>query len=448
MGSIWQQFQMAGFFGLLTVPVALLVLLLGVVALLGGIVAKNPRAFTFVGSLSVGLGGLGLCLGGAGAWYGRQKVQEALSGAALADFEQMEKIWLVGYEEARAAPVIAMVLVALPLAVSLLASFVSFFRSRNATGGRPTADVVVASSMTLFAIAGFVFAAVSSASGEQAAKDQALEHFRSKTKGALAASGCDPCPMLADAIAYRGAETIDQDVPGATDRARKCVDDWIDRIEKREPAPRACSGRDELLGPDPSRRPPEVEAPAEPDEASDEALTPREKALRDAAEFGMLGLLGGERFDREKELRDLLASPLLIDETQRQRAQAMLEKGNEDEPSEPEKSPSASSRVTSGAPTVMGTLSKDIIRRIVRRNRGRIRACYEQSLRRDPTLEGSLEVRFIISPSGTVATAMVTKGLQDEALRGCVTRAFRTMTFPRPEGVVSVVYPLRFAPAP
>ena len=47
------------------------------------------------------------------------------------------------------------------------------------------------------------------------------------------------------------------------------------------------------------------------------------------------------------------------------------------------------------------------IRRVIQRNIGQIRFCYEQGLHSRPDLSGRVGVRFIISPSGGVQTAMV-----------------------------------------
>ena len=100
-------------------------------------------------------------------------------------------------------------------------------------------------------------------------------------------------------------------------------------------------------------------------------------------------------------------------------------------------------------PTVMGSLDKELIRHVVQANRGQIRVCYEGQLPKFPTLKGKVSVKFIISPSGAVASAMPTDSTTGNAeLDTSVVEAVRRWVFPRPRGggVVIVVYPFAFNP--
>ena len=85
-----------------------------------------------------------------------------------------------------------------------------------------------------------------------------------------------------------------------------------------------------------------------------------------------------------------------------------------------------------------------VIQRIVRSNYGHFRACYQDGLRRNPSLEGRVAVNFIISRDGTVYGA--TNGgssLSDPAVVSCVVSSFGGLTFPAPEhGIVTVSYPI------
>lgn len=95
-----------------------------------------------------------------------------------------------------------------------------------------------------------------------------------------------------------------------------------------------------------------------------------------------------------------------------------------------------------------GRLPPDVIQRIARENFGRFRLCYENGLRNDPKLQGSVSVRFVIGRDGTVGS--VGNGgsdLPDERVVSCVVRSFSGLTFPQPEGgIVTVVYPISFSP--
>ncbi|MBK9260392.1 MAG: AgmX/PglI C-terminal domain-containing protein [Polyangiaceae bacterium] len=104
--------------------------------------------------------------------------------------------------------------------------------------------------------------------------------------------------------------------------------------------------------------------------------------------------------------------------------------------------------VRMGATTVSGRLPPEIIQRIVRQNFGRFRLCYENGLRNNPNLQGRVGVRFVIGRDGKVTTAANGgSDLPDAGVISCVVRAFYGLSFPQPEGgIVTVVYPIMFAP--
>ena len=54
-----------------------------------------------------------------------------------------------------------------------------------------------------------------------------------------------------------------------------------------------------------------------------------------------------------------------------------------------------------------GALDKQIIRRIVRAHINEVRHCYNQGLDKDPELKGEVQIHFVISAKGTVATSKV-----------------------------------------
>ncbi|HVU04693.1 MAG TPA: AgmX/PglI C-terminal domain-containing protein [Polyangiaceae bacterium] len=105
-------------------------------------------------------------------------------------------------------------------------------------------------------------------------------------------------------------------------------------------------------------------------------------------------------------------------------------------------------QVRMGATTVSGRLPPEVIQRIVRQNYGRFRLCYEQGLARNPNLEGRVQVRFVIGRDGSVSN--VSNGgsdIPDSAVVQCVIRNYYGLSFPQPEGgIVTVVYPIMFSP--
>jgi FHA domain len=105
-------------------------------------------------------------------------------------------------------------------------------------------------------------------------------------------------------------------------------------------------------------------------------------------------------------------------------------------------------QVRMGTTQVSGRLPPEVIRRIVRQNYGRFRLCYEQGLGRNPNLEGRVTVRFVIGRDGAVSN--VSNGgsdLPDSSVVNCVVKAFYGLSFPKPEGgIVTVQYPIMLEP--
>lgn len=101
-------------------------------------------------------------------------------------------------------------------------------------------------------------------------------------------------------------------------------------------------------------------------------------------------------------------------------------------------------RIRAGRADVRGSLSREVIRRVIRRHINEVKFCYEQELNARPDLEGRVTVRFIISPTGAVQTAMVqATTLRNQRVEGCITQAVQRWTFPAPDGggIVIVNYP-------
>lgn len=100
--------------------------------------------------------------------------------------------------------------------------------------------------------------------------------------------------------------------------------------------------------------------------------------------------------------------------------------------------------IRSGKADVRGSLSKEVIRRIIHRHINEVRFCYEQELNQRPDLQGRVSVKFIISPTGQVQTAATAAStLANVKVEGCIVAAVRRWTFPSPEGggIVVVNYP-------
>lgn len=101
-------------------------------------------------------------------------------------------------------------------------------------------------------------------------------------------------------------------------------------------------------------------------------------------------------------------------------------------------------RVRAGTAAVRGSLSREVIRRVVRRHQNEVRFCYEQGLHSRPDLAGRVKVKFVITPTGRVQTSMVQQSsLGNRQVEQCIARSVRRWTFPAPDGggIVVVSYP-------
>jgi hypothetical protein len=84
----------------------------------------------------------------------------------------------------------------------------------------------------------------------------------------------------------------------------------------------------------------------------------------------------------------------------------------------------------------------------VRARMGLLKACYENALKRNPSLKGKMRIRFTILETGGVSDlSVVENGLGSPDVASCVTSTMRAWRLPfRPSGPVTVDYPLVFTP--
>ena len=108
----------------------------------------------------------------------------------------------------------------------------------------------------------------------------------------------------------------------------------------------------------------------------------------------------------------------------------------------------SSPSIRQGALQVVGELPPEVIQRIVRQNFGRFRLCYENGLRTNPALAGTVTIKLVIAKDGSPRQGNIAStDLSDKAVVACIMRGFSNLSFPRPEsGEVVVLYPLKLAP--
>ncbi|MFH1436295.1 MAG: AgmX/PglI C-terminal domain-containing protein [Pseudomonadota bacterium] len=116
-------------------------------------------------------------------------------------------------------------------------------------------------------------------------------------------------------------------------------------------------------------------------------------------------------------------------------------KGNESAPTIP--------KVAAGKADVKGTLSKDVIKRVIKQHSNEVRYCYEKQLSQQPGLAGDVNVKFNISASGDVQLPMIESStLGSTEAEVCIAMAVKRWKFPAPEGggMVAVRYPFKLRP--
>ncbi len=91
--------------------------------------------------------------------------------------------------------------------------------------------------------------------------------------------------------------------------------------------------------------------------------------------------------------------------------------------------------------------SPEMIREVISKHLGSIKACYEHALKSDPALAGRIELYWRIAPSGAVKDLEVQGDTVGHAsLQACVLEAAEAMLFPASEGGLEVIYPFILSP--
>lgn len=104
-------------------------------------------------------------------------------------------------------------------------------------------------------------------------------------------------------------------------------------------------------------------------------------------------------------------------------------------------------RISQGKPLIVGSLDKEIIRRVVREHMAQIKYCYERELTRSPGLYGKIIMKWVINGNGSVSRATVASTtMKNKQVEGCIASKIRTWRFPKPKGggIVIVNYPFVF----
>ena len=107
-------------------------------------------------------------------------------------------------------------------------------------------------------------------------------------------------------------------------------------------------------------------------------------------------------------------------------------------------------QITAGQAVVHGSLSKELIRKVILAHHAQIRYCYENELQRYPDLHGKVSTTFVINARGLVRKSEVVQStLGNAEVERCIAAKIRTWKFPEPKGggIVEVNYPFIFKTA-
>ena len=103
--------------------------------------------------------------------------------------------------------------------------------------------------------------------------------------------------------------------------------------------------------------------------------------------------------------------------------------------------------MTQGTPVILGSLDKEIIRRIVQEHASQIRYCYEKELTRTPGIYGKVKMKWVINGEGKVTQSQTEETQMHNAnVENCLASKIKTWVFPKPKGggIVLVSYPFVF----
>ena len=105
--------------------------------------------------------------------------------------------------------------------------------------------------------------------------------------------------------------------------------------------------------------------------------------------------------------------------------------------------------VQTGEAEVDGSLDSSQVAKVVQSRMRMVQDCYERELKRDPNLQGKIEIEFTIGEDGRVESARVSSNkMGSDPVGACIVSRIRTWRFPKPSGgSVTVNFPFIFAPS-
>jgi hypothetical protein len=102
--------------------------------------------------------------------------------------------------------------------------------------------------------------------------------------------------------------------------------------------------------------------------------------------------------------------------------------------------------VSTGNAVVMGSIDRELVRKVIQDHAAQIRYCYEQQLSVNPKLAGKVSIKWVINADGSASQAQVEAGsttLEDPKVHECMMARIQSWQFPRPKGggIAVITYP-------
>ena len=103
-------------------------------------------------------------------------------------------------------------------------------------------------------------------------------------------------------------------------------------------------------------------------------------------------------------------------------------------------------KVDTGNALVMGSIDKELIRKVIQEHAAQIRYCYEQQLALNPRLQGKVSIKWIIQGDGSATNPQVEDAnttLDDAKVHECMMSRITSWQFPKPKGggIAVITYP-------
>ncbi len=102
--------------------------------------------------------------------------------------------------------------------------------------------------------------------------------------------------------------------------------------------------------------------------------------------------------------------------------------------------------ISTGTAVVMGSVDRELIRKVIQDHAAQIRYCYEQQLAVNPRLQGKVSVKWVINGDGSASNAQIDHSgttLEDAKVHECMMARITSWAFPKPKGggIAVITYP-------